>query len=326
LPTAAILPLGALIAANLAAWLWAAAAFADRPALLGSALLAWLFGLRHAVDADHLAAIDNVVRKLMQDGQQPRLAGLFFSLGHASVVILAAALIAATASNAAIDSFQPVGGIIGTSVSSLFLLLIALANLRTLLGLLRRTHQHVHPTGGLLARLLRPALNLIRRPSHMFPLGFLFGLGFDTATEVGLLALAATQAAAGVSFLQVLIFPALFTVGMALVDTADSVLMVGAYGWAFADPARKRTYNIAVTAISVVLALGIAGIQAAGLLAEQTGWRGRAATLVETAADGIANLGFGIIALFVCAWAMAAVLYRRRVVATASARSAHPPP
>jgi high-affinity nickel-transport protein len=296
-----------LTGANLAAWLWAFHAFANRPDLLGSALLAWLFGLRHAVDADHLAAIDNVVRKLMQQGQRPSLAGLYFSLGHASVVILAATVIACTASASALIGIRQAGGIIGTLVSGGFLLLIALINLRTLIALLRGTDD-VAPSG-LLARILGPAIRLVRRSAHMYPLGFLFGLGFDTATEVGLLALAATQAASGVSFAQVMIFPALFTAGMALIDTADSVLMVRAYGWAFIDAGRKRLYNITVTLLSITIALAIGGLETIGLVADQLGLE-RISTWVSNTA--LNQSGFAILALFVCTWGLFAVINKRR--------------
>jgi high-affinity nickel-transport protein len=306
----AILPLTVLAAANLAAWLWAWQAFADRPSLLGSAMLAWLFGLRHAADADHLAAIDNVVRKLVQDGKNPGLTGLYFSLGHASVVVIASAVIAVTASGATLDRFQPVAAA-GTAVSIGFLLLIALVNLRTLVALLRGSA--AAPAGGLLARAIRPAIALISRPAHMFPLGFLFGLGFDTATEVGLLALAATQAAAGVSFFQVLVFPALFTAGMALVDTADSVLMTGAYRWAFIDPARKQAYNVTVTVLSIAIALIIGGIEAIGLLADHLGLRDLSA--FDDAALPANDLGYAIVALFAATWAAFAFRYHRRKAA-----------
>ncbi len=301
-------PLAGLAAANLIAWGWAFAAFADRPALLGSALLAWLFGLRHAADADHLAAIDNVVRKLVQDGQRPHLTGLWFSLGHASIVLIAAAAIAATASSSPDQQLDQFRTVAGTAVSALFLVLIAIVNLRALHGLMRGGPDK-GPTG-LLARLLRPAIAMIRRPAHMFPLGFLFGLGFDTATEVALLSLAATQAASGVSFAQVLVFPALFTAGMALVDTADSVLMTGAYAWALTDPARKRAYNVTVTLISAVLALLIGGMEAAGLLIERLHLQGRVWDALAEAP--VADLGFAMAALLAATWGWFAFRYHRK--------------
>lgn len=294
--------------------------------MLGSALLAWLFGIRHAADADHLAAIDNVVRKLVQQGQRPHLVGLFFSLGHSTVVVLACALIAATASGSAVEWLRNLGGVVGTAVSAGFLVLIAAINMWTLGGLLRGRAGAGAPAGGLLARLLRPASRIIRRPSHMFPLGFLFGLGFETATEIGLLTLAATQAAAGVSFVQVLIFPSLFTAGMALVDTAESVLMAGAYGWALVDPARKFAYNVTVTAVSIVLALVIGGVEAAGLPADRTGAQGRAWDAVAWVADAFSSIGFGVIATLLAAWAVAAAFYRRRVAGETAGQVAVQPP
>ena len=267
---------GGLIAANAGAWTWAWAALHDRPTLLGIALLAWVFGLRHAVDADHIAAIDNVVRKLMQDDQRPLTVGLWFSLGHSTIVVLASLAIAATAAamQGRLDAAMQVGGIVGTFVSAAFLLVIAVANL-VILCAVWRSFREVRRGGrlnedalnlllagrGLLARLFRPLFRAITKTWHMYPLGFLFGLGFDTATEVGLLGIAATQAARGMSPWQAMVFPALFTAGMALVDTTDSVLMVGAYGWAFLNPIRKIWYNLTITAISVVVAVLIGGLE-----------------------------------------------------------------
>ena len=268
-----------LIAANVAAWLWAWRAFAGQPALLGTALLAWVFGLRHAVDADHIAAIDNVVRKLMQDGRRPIAVGFYFSLGHSTIVVMASLAIAGTtvAMRDRLEAFRAAGGLIGTSVSAVFLLLIALVNLVILRGLWSNFQQVARggtsnaadsdaliAGGGFLARLCRPLFRSVTRSWHMYPLGFLFGLGFDTATEVGLLGIAAARAARGMSPWQTLIFPALFTAGMALVDTTDSVLMVGAYGWAFVQPLRKLWYNLTITAVSVLVALLIGGIEALG--------------------------------------------------------------
>ena len=314
-----------LIAVNIAAWVWAWHAFADRPALLGTALLAWVFGLRHAVDADHIAAIDNVVRKLMQDGKRPIGAGFFFSLGHSTVVIIASLAIAAStaAMQNRLAAFRAIGGVIGTSVSAAFLLLIALVNLVILLGAWR-AFRHVarggtlHPAnldatvaaGGVLARLCRPLFRCVTQAWHMYPLGFLFGLGFDTATEVGLLGIAATQAAQGMSAWQTLAFPALFTAGMALVDTTDSILMVGAYGWAFVQPLRKLWYNLTITAASVVVALLIGGIEALGLLAERFGLQGGVWSVVSGLNADLADFGAAVIFIFVAAWGVSAIVYR----------------
>ena len=314
-----------LIAANVAAWMWAWQAFAERPALLGTALLAWVFGLRHAVDADHIAAIDNVVRKLMQEGKRPVDAGFFFSLGHSTVVILASLAIAATtaAMQDRLSAFKAAGATIGTVVSAVFLLLIAVVNM-VILRDVWRGFRHVAKGGtldaagleatlaggGLLARLCRPLFRSITRAWHMYPLGFLFGLGFDTATEVGLLGIAATQAARGMSPWQTLAFPALFTAGMALVDTADSILMVGAYGWAFVRPLRKLWYNLTITAASVVVALLIGGIEALGLLADQFGLRGGVWSVVSALNDDLSHLGFAVVGIFAAAWGLSAVVYR----------------
>ena len=250
----------------------------------------YIFGLRHAVDADHIAAIDNVVRKLMNDGKRPITTGFFFSLGHSTVVILAVIAIAVTAAvlKGQMEDFKDVGGIIGTSVSAGFLLLLAVANLMILRGVWR-SFQSVRAGGsldeedldllmsksGFFARIFRPLFRPVSRSWHMYPLGFLFGLGFDTATEIGLLGLTAVEAAQGLSMWSVLVFPALFTAGMALIDTTDSAIMVGAYGWAFVNPIRKLWYNLTITAVSVLVALLIGGLEALGLIADKLALDGR---------------------------------------------------
>jgi len=314
-----------LVAANIGAWLWAWAVFHDRPTLLGTALLAWVFGLRHAVDADHIAAIDNVVRKLMQDGRRPCAVGAWFSLGHSTVVVLAAALIAlgAAAMQNRFAAFKDTGALVGTVVSALFLLLIALVNVVILVGVWRG-FQRVRRGGtldeeglnallagrGLLARIFRPIFRGISREWQMYPVGFLFGLGFDTATEIGLLAISANQVAQGMSPWQTMVFPALFTAGMALVDTADSTLMVGAYGWASSHPIRKLWYNLTITLASVLVALLIGGIEALGLISDQFGLSGDFWDMVGNLNDNINYLGFAVVAVFVLCWAGSAVLYR----------------
>ncbi len=322
----------ALLAANAGAWIWAWTLFADRPTLLGTALLAWVFGLRHAEDADHIAAIDNVVRKLMQAGHRPVGAGLFFSLGHSTIVFLACLGVAVTASALDLDRIKLVGETIGTGVSAAFLLVIALANLAILRGVWR-SFRHVRrggtlspdgadlAGGGLLAWLFRPLFGVVRHSWQMYPLGFLFGLGFDTATEVGLLAIAATEAAQGLGHWQILVFPALFTAGMALVDTADSVLMVEAYGWAFVHPLRKLWYNLTITAASVAVALLIGGIEALGLLAERFGLDGSVWAAVAALNQDLADLGFVVVGIFVLAWGLSAAIYRWRGYDAVAVRS-----
>jgi nickel/cobalt transporter (NiCoT) family protein len=314
-----------LIAANACAWIWALVEFAGQPALLGTALLAYTFGLRHAVDADHIAAIDNVVRKLMQVGQRPVSVGFFFALGHSTVVVLATVAIAATAAalRGRFEEFKEVGGVIGTSVSALFLLSIAVVNLVVLIGVWRsfnhvRQGGRIEPEhldvfvagGGVLARLFRTLFGIVSRSWHMYPLGFLFGLGFDTATEIGLLGISAAQVAQGMSIWSILIFPALFTSGMALVDTTDGVFMVRAYGWAFTNPIRKLWYNLTITAVSVVVAFLVGGIEALGLLADKLNLEGSFWDTIRSLNESFGTVGFVVIGAFVLCWIVSAFIYR----------------
>jgi high-affinity nickel-transport protein len=314
-----------LAAANITAWLWAWAAFADRPALLGTALLAYVFGLRHAFDADHIAAIDNVVRKLMQEGKTPFSVGFFFSLGHSTIVVLASLAIAATAAalQSNLDAFHDVGGVIGTAVSALFLLAIGIANLFILKGIwsafarARRGETIVDEDldtllagRGFIARIFRPLFRVVSRSWHMYPIGFLFGLGFDTATEIGLLGISATQAWQGMSFWTILAFPALFTAGMSLMDTTDSVLMTRAYGWAFVNPIRKLWYNLTITAASVVVAIFIGGLEALGLIGDKLGLEGGFWRLVGNLNDNLLNFGFAVVGIFIASWLISTLVYR----------------
>jgi nickel/cobalt transporter (NiCoT) family protein len=315
-----------LILANLAGWVWAVLVFRSQPLLLGTALLAYGFGLRHAVDADHIAAIDNVTRKLMQEGKQPVGIGLFFALGHSSVVFLAAAGVAgaATALTGSLDRFKAVGSIVGTGVSALFLFAIAIVNLFILRGIWR-TFRQVRLDGryveadlnlllnsrGLFARWFRPLFGLIGESWHMYPLGFLFGLGFDTATEVALLAISASAAAKGVSVSSVIVFPALFAAGMTLLDTSDGILMLGAYDWAFIKPIRKLYYNLTITAASVVIAVLIGGIETLGLMGDQFALKGTFWDGVGVLNASFTALGVAVIGLFVAAWIGSVIVYRR---------------
>jgi nickel/cobalt transporter (NiCoT) family protein len=312
---------------NLGAWIWALIGFRGFPMLLGTALLAWTFGLRHAVDADHIAAIDNVTRKLMQAGQRPVAVGFFFSCGHSTIVVLASIAVAATATafKDQIAQCHAVGGVIGTGLSALFLLLIALVNIVILARTYRRFAEvtagrrtgaedldEVPSQGGPLARLFRPAFRLITRSWHMYPLGFLFGLGFDTATEIGLLGISAAEASKGLPIWSILVFPALFTAGMALIDSLDSVLMLGAYGWAFVRPLRKLYYNMTITFVSVVVALIVGGIEALGLIGDQLSLQGSFWDAVGALNDNFGNIGFLIIGIFVLSWLVSAIVYRAR--------------
>jgi high-affinity nickel-transport protein len=316
-----------LIGANIAAWAWALIAFHDYPILLGTATLAYTFGLRHAFDADHIAAIDNVTRKLMQEGKRPVGVGLFFSLGHSTVVVALSIAIAitATALQSRFDDFTTIGGVVGTLVSALFLFVIAAANVVILISIYR-TFQKVKNGGkfveedldlmlagrGFMARIFRRFFRLIERSWQMFALGVLFGLGFDTATEVGLLGISATQAAQGMSIWSILVFPALFTAGMTLMDTTDSVLMLGAYGWAFAKPIRKLYYNLTITAVSVVVAVVVGGLETLNLIGDQLGLTdgGGFWGAIGAINDNFGTLGYLIVGIFIVAWLVSVIVYR----------------
>jgi nickel/cobalt transporter (NiCoT) family protein len=318
---------GILLVFNLAAWCWALVAFHRFPVLLGTAFLAYSFGLRHAVDADHIAAIDNVTRKLMQEGKRPVAVGFMFSLGHSTVVVVGSIAIAATALalQHRIDAVKEIGGVIGTLVSTLFLFGIAIVNLIVLRSIyqaflrVRRGEPYVEEdfdlllgSRGFLSRLFRPAFGLIRRSWHMYPLGVLFGLGFDTATEIGLLGISATEASKGLSLWSTLVFPALFAAGMSLIDTTDNILMLGAYGWAFVKPIRKLYYNITIASVSVVVAFAVGGIEALGLLAGQFHLNGVFWGSINRLNDNFGLLGYFIVGLFAMSWIVSIAIYSWR--------------
>ncbi len=323
--SAALLGVAAL---NLAAWGWAAFAFRGYPLLFGTALIAYGFGLRHGFDADHIAAIDNVTRKLMQEGKRPVATGLWFSLGHSTVVLLAsmAVALAARAMRAPLERLHGVGSAIGTLVSAAVLLGVAVMNTAVLLATWRAfqaTRAGANASGdaalsamlsggGLLARLLRPLFAAITESWHLYPLGFLFGLGFDTATEVGLLGISATESARGLGPLHLLVFPILFTAGMALVDTADGLLMLGAYGWAFASPSRKLIYNLTVTFASVVAAVVVGGVELLGLVGERLHAGGPFWDAIARLDEHFGALGWLVVAAFALAWLVSAAAWRWR--------------
>ncbi|KML39101.1 nickel transporter [Burkholderia cepacia] len=320
-----------LIVANVAVWLWALAVLHDHPLLLGTAAIAYGLGLRHAVDADHIAAIDVATRKLMQDGQRPVSVGLFFSLGHSTIVIAATLGIALTAFalRDRFDTFREIGGTIGTAVSATFLLVLACVNLMILRDVWRRyrgapahVHDdaHAHRPAGLVSRLLRPLFRFVSKSWHMYPVGVLFGLGFDTATEIGLLAIAAAQASQGLPVYTVMLFPALFTAGMTLIDSTDNVLMIHAYGWAMDDPQRKLLYNASITFVSAAVALAIGGIEAAGLLADKLALTGPVRDALDTLGERFGSIGYGIVALFLVCWIASILFHRWQRAADAPAR------
>ena len=301
--------------------------FMDIPFCSGTAFLAYSLGLRHAVDADHIAAIDNVTRKMMQAGTRPVAVGFMFSLGHSTIVLVGAAAIAGTALKLQdrIGAIRTVGGVIGTLVSAVFLLAIVIVNL-IVLGSIYRAFVRVRSGGsyqgedfdmllgnrGCLSRIFRPIFRMIGRSWHMYPLGVLFGLGFDTATEIGLLGISAAEASKGLSFNSILIFPILFAAGMSLIDTTDNILMLGAYGWAFVKPVRKLYYNMTITCVSVIVALAIGGIEALGLLAGQFHLKGGFWVVVARLNDSFGELGYVIVGLFALSWVVSITVYKWR--------------
>jgi nickel/cobalt transporter (NiCoT) family protein len=315
---------GFLVFANIASWMWAFIAFAGKPVLIGTAVLAYSLGLRHAIDADHIAAIDNVTRKLMQDGKRPVAVGFFFALGHSTVVVVASLAVALTA-NALTDelgSYREIGGIVGTSASALFLFVIAIANLVVLRDVYRAfrlaergdamTEEQIEALlhqRGWLARLFRPLFRFVSQSWHLYPIGLLFALGFETASEISLFGLSA-QASSAVSSWSLLIFPALFAAGMTLVDTTDGVLMLGAYGWAYRKPLRKLFYNLTITSVSVLVALVVGGIETLGLVGSQVQLQGAFWDAIGSLNDNFGALGYGIVALFVVSWGVSFLIYR----------------
>ncbi len=293
---------------------------------IGIGITAYTLGLRHAFDADHIAAIDNTTRKLMSDGQRPLSVGFFFSLGHSTIVFALALLLALGADALAGpvrdggSSLHSVTGLIGTSVSGAFLYLIGIINLLVLISVVRvflrmrrgecderELGEQLGPRGPL-TRVLGRLTRSVRKPWQMYPLGLLFGLGFDTATEIALLFLAAGATLGGLPFYAILCLPILFAAGMSLLDTLDGAFMNFAYGWAFAKPVRRIYYNITVTGLSVVVALLIGSLQLLSILAERLGLEGGAWDLVLSIDLSVA--GYLMVALFVLTWALALAVWR----------------
>ncbi|EAU6330394.1 HoxN/HupN/NixA family nickel/cobalt transporter [Salmonella enterica] len=315
-----------LLFVNIVIWVWAFAAFCHSSALMGASLLSWCYGLRHAVDADHIAAIDNVTRKMMQQGKKPCSVGAWFSLGHSTIVVLATVAIAATATafSNKMDWFHETGGIIGTAVSAVsavFLIIMALVNLVILKSVWHafnrlKNGQEINQDtdailqGGMMSWIFRKAFHLVSRSWQMYLVGFLFGLGFDTATEIGVLGISAAGASSGMSVWTILVFPALFASGMALIDTLDNIIMVGAYGWAFNKPQRKLYYNMTITGTSVIVALFIGGTEALGLLMDKLDLHGGIWELVGIINDNLGNAGFFVVGLFILFWLISILNYK----------------
>lgn len=290
---------------------------------VGLGATAYLFGLRHAFDADHIAAIDNITRKLMTDGKKPKAVGFWFAMGHSTLVLVMAMLIMVGARmvGTLADEKSPTRhmlGIAGTLASGLFLYLIAIINVIAMAGIYRaftKLRQGSYCEGeieaalddrGFFARLLRPVMNRITRPIQLYPLGALFGLGFDTATEVTLLTLAGTGAAAGLPWYAVLVVPLLFAAGMTLMDTMDGLLMTAAYDWAFMQPARKIFYNLTVTGLSIVVALLVGSIELLSILHDDLDWDDPITSWIS--GIDLNDAGLAIVVLFAVTW-ISAVTY-----------------
>ena len=293
---------------------------------VGLGVTAYTLGMRHAFDADHIAAIDNTTRKLMGEGRRPLSVGFWFSLGHSSVVFIMVALLAsgvrALAGQLGNDQsvLQRTASVWGTSVSGIFLILIGLINLAALIGILkvframRRGHfdeaalEEQLDNRGFLNRILGRVTKAVTKPWHMYPVGFLFGLGFDTVTEVGLLVIAGGAAAASLPWWGILTLPILFAAGMSLLDTIDGSFMNFAYGWAFSKPVRKIYYNITITALSVAIALLIGGVQIISILTQKLNiTTGLLATIGSVSLNSV---GYWIVGLFVATWAVALAIWR----------------
>ena len=300
------------------------------PAFIGLGGLAYTFGLRHAFDADHISAIDNTTRKLLQERRRPVGVGFFFSMGHSTVVFviaLALGLAIKTLVQGVVSDkgeLKNVGGVIGTSVSGVFLIVIGVLNLLILLDILgvyrrmrhgeydrRSLHQEL-VAGGLMSRVFGRLFKLVSQSWHLYPIGFLFGLGFDTASEVALLAISAGAAAQGLPFQVVVSLPIIFAAGMSLMDTTDGAFMSKAYAWAFSNPIRKVFYNMTVTALSVFVALFVGVVELGQLLIGQLGLKGGVFDAIGGLSFG--SLGFVIVGAFAFTWAAAFAIFKVRRV------------
>ena len=313
---------------NIVAWVLTFIASAQYSFFLATAVTAYTFGLRHAVDADHIAAIDNVTRKLMQDGKRPVAVGFFFSMGHSTIVVALSGALAIAAKSVAnhiqSNDFSSRFGLIGTSVSALFLLLIGAINLLVLLDIYRAWRKVTNGGAyeeatiddylnrrGLLARMLRPAIKHVDTSWKMYPLGVLFGLGFDTASEVGLLGIVTTTGSNHLPIAYILVFPLLFLAGMSLIDTSDGIAMLGAYGWAFLKPIRKLYYNMTITLISVLVAIIIGLIEGLQVVSSELHLRGSFWDFINNHIN-LGTLGYIIVGVLIGSWIISTFIYRWR--------------
>ena len=300
---------------------------AGHPAFIALGGLAYTFGLRHAFDADHISAIDNTTRKLLQEGRKPIGVGFFFSLGHSTVVfIIALALgfaVKAFVTSVVSDNGQlkNIGGLIGTSVSGVFLILIGVLNLIILLDIIRvyrrmqagkydrHSLEQELVAGGIMTKVFGRMFKVVTQSWHLYPIGFLFGLGFDTASEVALLAISAGAAAQHLPFIAVLSLPVIFAAGMSLADTTDGAFMSKAYTWAFSNPIRKVFYNLTVTSLSVFVALFVGVVEVAQILIRVLNLQGGVFGAVA-GFNFIGTVGFLIVGLFILTWIVAFTYFK----------------
>ena len=317
--------LGFVGAANIVAWVVLVTISGHYPFLFGLGVIAFVFGLRHAVDADHIAAIDNTTRKLMNDGKKPLGVGFFFSLGHSTVVFILTLGLAAASHTFGVflHRVDASASILGTLVSAIFLYLIALLNL-IILRDIYHVFQEMRRTGlthdkkiemesillkrGLMNRLLGPAYHAIRASWQMYPVGFLFGLGFDTPSEMAILGMAVFATGKSVPLVVIFVLPLLFSTGMILVDTLDGVLMQSAYSWAFLHPIRKIYYNLSITTISVLIAFGVGTVEALQILGNELSLKGVFWSFLDRMDFG--TLGYMIIGILVVSWVVAIAFYK----------------
>ncbi len=318
----------AVVAIHVAGWGALLTYGAGHPAFIALGGLAYMLGLRHAFDADHISAIDNTTRKLLQQDQKPVGVGFFFSLGHSTVVFVIALLLG-YAVKSLVDSvisgsgqLRELGGLLGTSVSGVFLLLIGIINLAILLDIVRvyrkmqrgqYDRESLHNdlvAGGVMSKIFGRLFRVVSRSWHMYPIGFLFGLGFDTASEVAFLAISAGAAAQHLPLLALLSLPLIFAAGMSLMDTVDGAFMSKAYAWAFTSPIRKVFYNIAVTGLSVFVALFVGGVELMQIMIGLLRLSGEPWDAI--AGLSFSSMGIIVVGAFVLTWVGALVVYRVR--------------
>jgi nickel/cobalt transporter (NiCoT) family protein len=320
---------GGVAVLHVAGWGLLLMVAAQHPAFLALGGLAYTFGLRHAFDADHISAIDNTTRKLLQDGRRPVGVGFFFSLGHSTVVFLIAAALGLAVKwilEGVVGSggqLRSIGAILGSGISGAFLILIGVLNLLILVDIVRvyrrmkaggydsESLDHDLTAGGLMTRIFGRLFRVIKHSWQMYPVGFLFGLGFDTASEVAILAISAGAAANGVPIVAVIALPLIFAAGMSLMDTADGAFMAKAYSWAFASPIRKVFYNLTMTSLSVFVALFVGVVELTQVLIRALGLRGEIFSAIASF-DLVGRAGYFIVAAFVLAWAGALTIYKAR--------------